>query len=140
GPTASSSPLPLGFDAEPPHRYFFLNSLGGSLRCTGHGSPTPVVSWAHADANGSWGGHPATLTELPGLRQTSADGTTLMFPSFQPTDFRAHVHSASYRCVLSNAVGRMASRVVRVRAGEQDRCVTLEAFSSFGSAAISVGQ
>ncbi|KAH9373461.1 hypothetical protein HPB48_009506 [Haemaphysalis longicornis] len=127
GPTAS-----LGFDEEPPERYFFLNTLGGSIRCKGHGSPPPSLWWIHgADLNGSspsWAGGaggsagmstPSALSEVPGLRHTSADGSTLLFPAFGASDFRAHVHAASYRCVLSNALGKMASRAVRVRAAKR---------------------
>ncbi|KAH8024646.1 hypothetical protein HPB51_000126 [Rhipicephalus microplus] len=120
----------LGFDEEPPERYHFLNTLGGSLRCRGHGSPSPSLWWIHADdlngssSSASWAGSvgimmstPAALSEVPGLRHTSADGSTLLFPAFGASEFRAHVHSTSYRCVLSNALGKMASRTVRVRAG-----------------------
>ncbi|KAH6934863.1 hypothetical protein HPB50_001558 [Hyalomma asiaticum] len=132
-PNSSGSRLvlpSLGFDEEPPERYHFLNTLGGSLRCRGHGSPSPSLWWIHADdlngssSSASWAGSvgvmmstPAALSEVPGLRHTSADGSTLLFPAFGASEFRAHVHSTAYRCVLSNALGKMASRAVRVRAG-----------------------
>ncbi|KAH7968767.1 hypothetical protein HPB52_011248 [Rhipicephalus sanguineus] len=141
----------LGFDEEPPERYHFLNTLGGSLRCRGHGSPSPSLWWIHADdlngssSSASWAGSvgvmmstPAALSEVPGLRHTSADGSTLLFPAFGASEFRAHVHSTSYRCVLSNALGKMASRTVRVRAViQQEYEVNVhDGFATRGSTAV----
>ncbi|XP_065289345.2 cell adhesion molecule Dscam2-like [Dermacentor albipictus] len=141
----------LGFEEEPPERYHFLNTLGGSLRCRGHGSPSPSLWWIHGDdlngslSSSSWTGSvgvmlstPAALSEVPGLRHTSADGSTLLFPAFGASEYRAHVHSTSYRCVLSNALGKMASRAVRVRAViQQEYEVNVhDGFATRGSTAV----
>ena len=107
-----------GFDAhlrgpniivEPPSRVEFSNSSGAWLDCTASGSPIPNIDWSTAD------GLPAT--DVPGVRRVLRNGTLVLLP-FPPPAFRQDVHSAAYRCVASNSVGRVLSRDVQVRAGE----------------------
>ncbi|XP_064480170.1 cell adhesion molecule Dscam1-like isoform X2 [Ornithodoros turicata] len=143
GMFGAPSTLPLGFTDEPPDHVFFINTMGGSVRCSGYGSPPPIVSWVEADGNGSRGLAPSSagllpLGDMPGLRHTSPDGTTLIFPPFKAVDFRAHVHAAGYRCILSNPLGKMASRVSYVRAViQQEYEVSVhDGFATRGSTAV----
>ncbi|XP_043277030.1 Down syndrome cell adhesion molecule-like protein Dscam2 isoform X3 [Venturia canescens] len=105
-----------GFDAhlrgpsiivEPPSRVEFSNSSGAWLDCTASGSPPPNIDWWTAD------GHP--VGDVPGVRRVHRNGTLVLLP-FPPPAFRQDVHSASYRCVASNSVGKVLSRDVQVRA------------------------
>ncbi|XP_033322592.1 Down syndrome cell adhesion molecule 2 isoform X4 [Megalopta genalis] len=105
-----------GFDAhlrgpsfvmEPPSRVEFSNSSGAWLDCTATGSPPPNIDWSTAD------GHP--VNDVPGVRRVLRNGTLVLLP-FLAAAFRQDVHSAAYRCVASNSVGRVLSRDVQVRA------------------------
>jgi len=93
---------------EPPHRLEFSNSTGGRLDCSARGSPKPTVHWLLID------GSPAN--SISGLRYQLPNGS-LAFPAFSAAEFRPDVHRAVYRCVASNALGRVLSRDVRLRAG-----------------------
>lgn len=108
-----------GFDAhlrgpsfviEPPSRVEFSNSSGAWLDCTATGSPPPNIDWSTAD------GHP--VNDVPGVRRVLRNGTLVLLP-FPAAAFRQDVHSAAYRCVASNSVGRVLSRDVQVRAGKK---------------------
>ncbi|XP_026669174.1 Down syndrome cell adhesion molecule-like protein Dscam2 isoform X6 [Ceratina calcarata] len=105
-----------GFDAhlrgpsfvmEPPSRVEFSNSSGAWLDCTATGSPPPNIDWSTAD------GHP--VNDITGVRRVLRNGTLVLLP-FPAAAFRQDVHSAAYRCVASNSVGRVLSRDVQVRA------------------------
>ncbi|XP_043507613.1 Down syndrome cell adhesion molecule-like protein Dscam2 isoform X4 [Frieseomelitta varia] len=92
---------------EPPSRVEFSNSSGAWLDCTATGSPPPNIDWSTAD------GHP--VNDVPGVRRVLRNGTLVLLP-FPAAAFRQDVHSAAYRCVASNSVGRVLSRDVQVRA------------------------
>ncbi|XP_034196073.1 Down syndrome cell adhesion molecule 2 isoform X1 [Osmia lignaria lignaria] len=105
-----------GFDAhlrgpsfviEPSSRVEFSNSSGAWLDCTATGSPPPNIDWSTAD------GHP--VNDVSGVRRVLRNGTLVLLP-FPAAAFRQDVHSAAYRCVASNSVGRVLSRDVQVRA------------------------
>ncbi|XP_025156475.1 Down syndrome cell adhesion molecule-like protein Dscam2 isoform X7 [Harpegnathos saltator] len=105
-----------GFDAhlrgpsfvlEPPSRIEFSNSSGAWLDCTASGSPPPNIDWSTAD------GHP--VNDVSGVRRVLRNGTLVLLP-FPAAAYRQDVHSAAYRCVASNSVGRVLSRDVQVRA------------------------
>ncbi|XP_015430998.1 PREDICTED: Down syndrome cell adhesion molecule-like protein Dscam2 [Dufourea novaeangliae] len=105
-----------GFDAhlrgpsfvmEPPSRIEFSNSSGAWLDCSATGSPPPNIDWSTAD------GHP--VNDVSGVRRVLRNGTLVLLP-FPAAAFRQDVHSAAYRCVASNSVGRVLSRDVQVRA------------------------
>jgi hypothetical protein len=93
---------------EPPPRLEFSNSTGGRLDCSARGSPKPTVHWLLVD------GTPAS--SISRLRYQLPNGS-LTFPAFSAAEFRPDVHRAVYRCVASNALGRVLSRDVRLRAG-----------------------
>ncbi|XP_023236839.1 Down syndrome cell adhesion molecule-like protein Dscam2 [Centruroides sculpturatus] len=92
---------------EPPSRLTFLNSTGGSAPCSVIGNPRPTVYWVTSDGT--------PVTNIPGLR-TSLPNGTLYFPPFPSERYRQDIHSAVYRCVASNLVGKVGSRDVHVRA------------------------
>ncbi|XP_031785647.1 Down syndrome cell adhesion molecule-like protein Dscam2 isoform X3 [Nasonia vitripennis] len=105
-----------GFDAhlrgpsfliEPASRVEFSNSSGAWLDCAATGSPPPNIDWSTAD------GLPAG--DVPGVRRLLKNGTLVLLP-FPAAAYRQDVHSATYRCVASNSVGRVLSRDVQVRA------------------------
>ncbi|KAJ9580695.1 hypothetical protein L9F63_024127, partial [Diploptera punctata] len=93
---------------EPPPRLEFSNSTGGRLDCNARGSPKPTVQWLMLDGG--------VATSIAGLRYQLPNGS-LTFPAFSAAEFRPDVHRAIYRCVASNALGRVLSRDVRLRAG-----------------------
>ncbi|KAG7203543.1 hypothetical protein KM043_013594 [Ampulex compressa] len=95
------------FVMEPPSRVEFSNSSGAWLDCTASGSPPPNIDWSTAD------GHP--VNDVPSVRRVLRNGTLVLLP-FPAAAFRQDVHSAAYRCVASNSVGRILSRDVQVRA------------------------
>ncbi|XP_011264850.2 Down syndrome cell adhesion molecule-like protein Dscam2 isoform X5 [Camponotus floridanus] len=95
------------FVVEPPSRIEFSNSSGAWLDCTASGSPPPNIDWSTAD------GHP--VNDVSGVRRVLRNGTLVLLP-FPAAAYRQDVHSAAYRCVASNPVGRVLSRDVQVRA------------------------
>ncbi|KAG8230033.1 hypothetical protein J437_LFUL009999 [Ladona fulva] len=60
----------------------------------------------------------AAVGDVSGVRRVLRNGT-LLFPPFPPAAFRHDVHGAVYRCLASNAAGRVLSRDSHVRAGER---------------------
>ncbi|GFR16072.1 down syndrome cell adhesion molecule-like protein Dscam2, partial [Trichonephila clavata] len=105
----STDPLTKGpsFISEPPNRVEFSNVSGTVVSCVAEGRPRPVITWVKSDGE--------VIHDLPGLRHTRHDGA-LVFPPFSPEDYRADVHAAVYRCILSNSVGTIGSKDVHVRA------------------------
>jgi hypothetical protein len=97
------------FLLEPPSRVEFSNSSGAHVDCSAHGSPPLRVEWLLAD------GSPAL--PVPQLRVLHPNGT-LELPPFPAERLRHDVHSALYRCRVSNQLGATISRDVHVRAGE----------------------
>ncbi|XP_024945332.1 Down syndrome cell adhesion molecule-like protein Dscam2 isoform X13 [Cephus cinctus] len=105
-----------GFDAhlrgpsfliEPSAKIEFSNSSGAWLDCAATGSPPPNIDWSTADG--------IPVGDVPGVRRVLRNGTLVLLP-FPAAAFRQDVHSAAYRCVASNSVGRVLSRDVQVRA------------------------
>lgn len=97
------------FLMEPPIRVEFSNMSGTWIDCTADGHPTPRIEWTTTD------GSPAV--DIPGIRFILRNGT-LVFPAFLAAEYRQDVHSAIYRCLVSNTVGSIISRDVQVRGGE----------------------
>ncbi|PRD35196.1 UNVERIFIED_CONTAM: Dscam2 [Trichonephila clavipes] len=107
--TGSTDPLTKGpsFISEPPNRVEFSNISGTVVSCVAEGRPRPVITWVKSDGE--------VIHDLPGLRHIRHDGA-LVFPPFSPEDYRADVHAAVYRCIVSNSVGTIGSKDVHVRA------------------------
>ena len=97
------------FLIEPPSRVEFSNSSGAWLDCAATGSPQPNIDWSTADG--------LPVGEVTGVRRVLRNGTLMLLP-FPAAAYRQDVHSAAYRCVASNSVGRVLSRDVQVRAGK----------------------
>ncbi|CAL1297477.1 unnamed protein product [Larinioides sclopetarius] len=95
------------FINEPPNKVEFSNISGTVVSCVADGRPRPIITWVKSDGE--------LIHDLPGLRHMRHDGA-LVFPPFSPEDYRADVHAAVYRCVVSNSVGTIGSRDVHVRA------------------------
>ncbi|CAN8004232.1 unnamed protein product, partial [Ixodes pacificus] len=94
---------------EPPTAMEFSSETGAVLPCSARGQPAPRITWEKKD------GSPASA--VPGLRSTRSDGS-LVLSSFSSSQYRQDVHSATYRCVASNSVGVVKSRLVHVQGGE----------------------
>ncbi|GFG35114.1 hypothetical protein Cfor_12301, partial [Coptotermes formosanus] len=95
------------FLLEPPPRLEFSNSSGGWLDCSASGSPPPTVDWLSVDGS--------PVLDVHGVRRVLLNGTLILLP-FPPAAYRQDIHSTVYRCVAANAVGRIVSRDVQVRA------------------------
>jgi len=113
----------VGFDShlrgpsfllEPPPRLEFSNSSGGWLDCSASGSPPPAVDWLSVDGS--------PVLDVHAVRRVLLNGTLILLP-FAPAAYRQDIHSTVYRCVATNAVGRIVSRDVQVRAGKATRVV-----------------
>ncbi|KAF8796641.1 Down syndrome cell adhesion molecule-like [Argiope bruennichi] len=94
------------FVHEPPNKVLFYNNTGAIIPCVTNGTPRPEVSWTTSDN--------ITAIPIPGLRETRPDGS-LVFSPFRAEDYRQDVHSATYKCSVSNIVGSIVSREVHVR-------------------------
>ncbi|KAJ9598446.1 hypothetical protein L9F63_010890, partial [Diploptera punctata] len=95
------------FLLEPPPKLEFSNSSGGWLDCSASGSPPPTIDWLSVDGS--------PVGDVHGVRRVMRNGTLILLP-FPPAAYRQDIHSTVYRCVASNAVGRIISRDVQVRA------------------------
>ncbi|XP_063239602.1 LOW QUALITY PROTEIN: cell adhesion molecule Dscam2-like [Bacillus rossius redtenbacheri] len=106
--TAFDSPLRgPSFLLEPPARLEFSNSSGGWLDCSASGSPPPAVDWLGVDGS--------PVGDVHSVRRVLRNGTLVLLP-FPPAAYRQDIHSTVYRCAAANAVGRIVSRDVQVRA------------------------
>ncbi|XP_035211872.1 Down syndrome cell adhesion molecule-like protein Dscam2 [Stegodyphus dumicola] len=103
------------FTYEPPSSVEFSNSTGTVIPCSAEGIPAPSIRWTHA-LDGSF------ITDIPGLRHVRPDGS-LVFPPFRGEDQRPDVHTTTYRCVASNAVGAIGSRDVSVKGDLRSPCL-----------------
>lgn len=113
------------FLLEPPPKLEFSNSSGGWLDCSASGSPPPSVDWLSVDGS--------AVGDVHGVRRVLRNGTLILLP-FPPAAYRQDIHSTVYRCVASNAVGKIISRDVQVRAGNDPSTqqLTTEAHFSKG--------
>ncbi|KAM7292179.1 Down syndrome cell adhesion molecule homolog, partial [Ixodes scapularis] len=91
---------------EPPTSMEFSSESGAVLPCSARGQPTPRITWERKD------GSPAAPVD--GLRSVRSDGS-LVLSSFLASQYRQDVHSATYRCVASNPLGTVKSRLVHVQ-------------------------
>ncbi|KAG8198710.1 hypothetical protein JTE90_023480 [Oedothorax gibbosus] len=95
------------FTIEPTSRAEFSNSSGTAIPCAADGRPLPIITWVKNEGQ--------VIQDILGLRHVRHDGS-LVFSPFSPDEYRADVHTATYRCVATNSVGAIASRDVNVRA------------------------
>ncbi|GLG93647.1 Uncharacterized protein GBIM_00999, partial [Gryllus bimaculatus] len=93
--------------AEPRSQVDFSNDTGALLQCAAHGSPPPKLAWLLGDGT--------PVSAVPKVRELLANGS-LYLPPFLAENYRHDVHSTVYRCEAANAVGRILSREVNVRA------------------------
>ena len=56
--------------------------------------------------------------------QVMANGN-LVLPPFRAEDYNQEVHAQAYRCIAQNALGKIQSRDVHVRAGTDNISLTL---------------
>ena len=97
------------FVIEPPSNVHIPNNSGLTIQCQASGQPLVKINWLKADNS--------ELESVGKLRKTSTDGS-LIFNKFTATEFRPDVHNAAYKCIASNSVGRISSRIVRVKASK----------------------
>lgn len=58
------------------------------------------------------------VERIAGLREVYLNGS-LYFPPFSGELYRQDVHDTMYQCKVTNAIGSILSRMVRVRAGSK---------------------
>ncbi|ODN01703.1 Down syndrome cell adhesion molecule-like protein Dscam2 [Orchesella cincta] len=97
------------FTQEPPSRVDFLNEIGARIICRADGYPKPQIHWQGSDNK--------IVTNVENFRTVLINSTLILLP-FKPAAYRQDIHSASMRCVASNAVGAIRSRDIQVRAGK----------------------
>ncbi|EEC05446.1 hypothetical protein IscW_ISCW017603 [Ixodes scapularis] len=98
----------------------FSSESGAVLPCSARGQPTPRITWERKD------GSPAAPVD--GLRSVRSDGS-LVLSSFLASQYRQDVHSATYRCVASNPLGTVKSRLVDgLRSVRSDGSLVLSSF------------
>ncbi|XP_076325900.1 cell adhesion molecule Dscam1-like [Tachypleus tridentatus] len=120
----------LHFIQEPPYRVSFHNSSGTAIPCSAAGTPLPItVTWETYDGT--------PVTSITGLRTVEPDGM-LIFPPFSADKYHQKIHSNTYRCLVSNIVGKIASRDVHVRAvvSQDFEVQVLKSYSLQGNTAI----
>lgn len=112
------------FVMEPPSKLEFSNSSGGFLDCSASGNPQPTIDWLSIDGT--------SIGDVGGIRKILRNGT-LVLQQFPAAAYRQDIHNTVYRCVASNRVGRIISRDVQIRAGENyfPFCVFFISFHSF---------
>lgn len=97
------------FHVEPPGKVEFSNTSGSWIDCIAFGNPPPLIDWISIDGT--------AVEDVLAVRRVLRNGTLVLLP-FGAAAYRQDIHNTVYRCVASNAVGRIISRDVQVRAGE----------------------
>ncbi|KAG1672095.1 Down syndrome cell adhesion molecule-like protein Dscam2 [Nymphon striatum] len=97
------------FIYEPPTELTFLNTKGAVVDCLAHGYPDPVIEWITEDN--------VKAVAVPGILRLPKNGS-LIFEAFESDSYHQPIHARVYRCSVSNLLGRILSRRVRVRAGK----------------------
>ncbi|XP_065056612.1 cell adhesion molecule DSCAM-like [Rhopilema esculentum] len=85
----------------------FLNTKSAKVECKANGSPKATISWQTVDGKAA--------KNISGIRHILLDGS-LEFPTFAQGDFRPDVHATQYRCLAQNKIGKLQSRLIRVKA------------------------
>lgn len=93
---------------KPPTDARFFNTRRTKIECKASGIPRPSISWETVDGK--------TVGNITGIRSVDYDGS-LEFHAFEPKNFNAVVHNAKYRCIATNALGRLRSATINVNAG-----------------------
>ena len=86
----------------------FLNTKSAKVECKANGSPKATISWQTVDGKAA--------KNISGIRHILLDGS-LEFPTFAPGDFKPDVHATQYRCLAQNKIGKLQSKLIRVKAG-----------------------
>ncbi|XP_076306911.1 cell adhesion molecule Dscam1-like isoform X2 [Tachypleus tridentatus] len=84
----------------------FTNTSGVVIHCRADGQPPPIVQWMVENRN---------VVRKGKLQEITSDGS-LVFKPFHANDYRSNVHSAKYKCVVTNVVGIIRSKDIQVRA------------------------
>ncbi|KAK6629272.1 Down syndrome cell adhesion molecule-like protein Dscam2 [Polyplax serrata] len=109
------------FHVEPPAKVEFSNTSGSWIDCTAFGNPPPAIDWISIDGS--------LVEDVLAVRRVLKNGTLVLLP-FGAAAYRQDIHNTVYRCVASNAVGKLISRDVQVRAGRFRRSsATFRAFT-----------
>ncbi|XP_022240707.1 Down syndrome cell adhesion molecule-like protein Dscam2 isoform X3 [Limulus polyphemus] len=84
----------------------FTNTSGVVIPCRADGQPPPIVQWMIGNRN---------VVRKGKLQEVSSDGS-LVFKPFHANDYLSDVHSAKYKCMVTNVAGTIRSKDIRVRA------------------------
>ena len=91
-----------------PEDLYFLNTLPQQLSCGASGTPKPSIAWI-TEKN-------SIVQPKDGLLTITNDGS-LKFNSFKLNQYDKEIHDVTYRCKISNSVGNIISRQIKVKAG-----------------------
>ena len=91
-----------------PEDLYFLNTMPQQLSCGASGTPKPNIAWV-TEAN-------SIVQPKDGLLSITNDGS-LKFNSFKTNQYVKEIHNTTYRCKISNSVGNIISRKIKVEAG-----------------------
>lgn len=116
---------------EPEPFFEYSNSTGAIQHCRPVHSQSALVRWFQVTQTSGPDAPTDEQLELPRLtgepsqeqnrwpRYVRRDGSLVISP-FAAAHFKPDVHSASYRCCLTNRLGSLCSRTVRSRAGKSN--------------------
>lgn len=116
------------FRLEPPSVINLVNWQGATIPCLASGSPKPTITWYSTSSNSNSrsqqhhhhlsGELSRLVANVTNLRHITSNGAVLRLLPFKEVDFRPEIHSTEYRCVASNDLGSIHSRIALVQAGE----------------------
>ncbi|EEB16562.1 conserved hypothetical protein [Pediculus humanus corporis] len=92
------------FHVEPPPKVEFSNTSGIWIDCTASGNPPPSITWISIDGS--------SVEDVVAVRRVLRNGTLILLP-FTAAAYRQDIHNTVYRCIASNAVGKIMSRDVQ---------------------------
>ncbi|XP_025019893.1 Down syndrome cell adhesion molecule-like protein 1 [Python bivittatus] len=85
----------------------FSSSVGVVIPCPAAGSPSATLRWYLATGD--------DIYDVPHIRHVHANGTLQLYP-FSPSAFNSFIHDNVYFCTAENAMGKIRSPNIRVKA------------------------
>ena len=76
--------------------------------------PAATITWQIARSGQAVSGN------ITGVRHILPNGS-MYFPAFSEGSFNPSVHRVDYQCIAKNSVGKIVSRIAKLRAGEKSR-------------------
>lgn len=105
---AGQFPWALRF-LEEPADIQFAHTRSAVLNCKVEDRPAATITWQIARSGQGVSGN------ITGVRHILPNGS-LYFPAFSEGSFNPSVHRADYQCIAKNSVGKIVSRIAKLRA------------------------